>query len=77
MTRDLFGFDKADEGPAQGEVELPLILHEERPRAWLLGESLDRREAHWTPKSQVRRGEGRDENVWTMPRWIARDRGWL
>ena len=77
MTRDLFGFDAPDDGPKAGEVALALVLHDERPASWLLGETIDRRGAKWAPKSEVRRGEGRDENVWTMPAWLARDRGWM
>lgn len=33
--------------------------------------------AKWAPKAQVRAGEGRDENLFTMARWVARERGWL
>lgn len=77
MTRDLFGLDPPDQGPGHDEVQLALVLHRESAKAWLLAEGLDAREAQWAPKSSVRRGEGRDENVWTMPRWMARDRGWL
>lgn len=77
MTPDLFGFDGPDEGPRAGETELSLVLHRESSDGWLLGETIDVREAKWVPKSQVRRGEGRDENVWSMPGWLARDRGWL
>lgn len=76
MTRDLFGFEAVDE-PADGETAVALVLHDATDKAWLLADSDDRREAKWAPKSKVRRGEGRDENVWTMPTWLARDRGWL
>jgi len=76
MTRDLFGDEV---GPAEfnGSVVLALVVHDESPKAWLLGETEDGREAQWVPKSQVKRGEGRDENVWTVPSWLARDRGWV
>ena len=78
MSRDLFGFDaRSRDRRAGAEVELTLVFHREGPSGWLLGESLDAREAQWVPKSQVRRGEGRDENVWSMPAWLARDRGWM
>lgn len=78
MSRDLFGFDTQDGNRRGGaEVDLTLVFHREGPSGWLLGESLDVREAQWVPKSQVRRGEGRDENVWSMPAWLARDRGWM
>ena len=74
---DLFGFDDSGEGDPKGAVSLALVLHDQTAKAWLLAETLDRRDAKWAPKSEVRRGEGRDENVWTMPRWLARDRGWV
>lgn len=77
MTRDLFGEEMARPPPRVGEVELALVLHDESPKAWLLADGIDRRTAQWTPKSQVKRGEGRDANVWTVPAWLARDRGWL
>lgn len=78
MSRDLFGFDarSGDRQPGS-EVDLSLVLHREGASAWLLGEGLDARDAQWVPKSQVRRGEGRDENVWSMPAWLARNRGWI
>ena len=76
MTRDLFGFDPVEE-PADGEIAVALVLHDQTDRAWLLADDEDRRKARWAPKSQAKRGEGRDANVWTMPVWLARDRGWL
>jgi hypothetical protein len=75
MSRDLFGFDDPT-GPPKGSVALALVLHDQTDAAWLLGETNDRRDAKWAPKSKVKRGEGRDENVWTMPAWLASDRGW-
>ena len=78
MSRDLFGFDtQSGRGRGGGEVALSLVLHREGVSAWLLAEGLDVVDAQWVPKSQVRRGEGRDENVWSMPAWLARDRGWM
>lgn len=76
MTHDLFGFDPPPE-PWAGEASVALVLHRETDRAWLLADGNDVREAKWAPKSEARRGEGRDENIWTMPVWLARDRGWL
>lgn len=76
MTRDLFGQDPPPE-PRAGEVSVSLVLHRESDRGWLLADGRDVRDARWAPKSEVRRGDGRDENIWTMPAWLARDRGWL
>lgn len=76
--RDLFG-DDPDPPDDQGEIALALHLHGESAsgKAWLLGDTDKASEARWTPKSQVRRGEGREENIWTVPVWLARDRGWI
>jgi len=74
MTRDLFGFDSRDP-PAKGEVSIALILHDQTDKAWLLSETGKAVDAQWAPKSKAKRGEGRDANVWTMPVWLARDRG--
>lgn len=77
MTADLFGHDPPKREAPGGQVALAMTLHGETASAWLLAEGLDRREARWVPKSECRRGEGRDENVWTLPTWMARDRGWM
>lgn len=74
--RDLFGQDP-DPPDDRGEIALALILFRESAKAWLLGQTDREADARWTPKSQVRRGEGRDENIWTVPVWLARDRDWL
>ncbi|MGH7021289.1 MAG: hypothetical protein ACREEY_15520 [Brevundimonas sp.] len=77
MTGDLFGHAPATAPPKQGDVALVMTLHDQSPDGWLLASGIDRREAKWVPRSQCKRGEGRDENVWTMPIWLARDRGWM
>lgn len=76
MTGDLFGHDPPRR-QENGEVQLAMVMHGETAAAWLLAETMDRREARWVPKSECRRGEGQDENVWTLPTWMARDRGWM
>lgn len=73
---DLFGPQKIGRPCRDQNIELALVLHDERPKSWLLGETLDGRLAKWVPKSEARRGDGRDANIWTMPIWLARDRGW-
>lgn len=77
MTRDLFGLDPPVRLTKPGEVAIAMVLHGETASAWLLAQGQDRRDALWAPKSECRRGEGRDENVWTMPAWLAVDRGWM
>lgn len=74
--RDLFGL-VPDPPPASGPVTVRMVLHDRSDRAWLLAPDLDRRKAKWVPMSQAVRGEGPDENMWTMPAWMARERGWI
>ena len=74
--RDLFGEMPRPE-PKAGDVALAMVLFDQTDKAWLLGQTQDRREAQWAPKSQAIRGEGRDEMIWTMPAWLARERGWM
>ena len=76
MMRDLFG-ETVEEIDDNGEIALALVFHGEKGRAWLLGQTDQQSDAQYVPKSQVQRGEGRDENVWTLPVWLARDRGFL
>jgi len=76
VNRELFG---APARPAQDmrPVSLPMRLHGDTELAWLLSGDGRVASAKWAPKSKVTRGEGRDEHVFTMPRWVARERGWL
>ncbi|WP_312126543.1 hypothetical protein [Brevundimonas sp.] len=76
MTGDLFGFVPVQDS-GSGEVSLRMVLHHQTQLAWLLGPTTDRRAAKWIPKSKCKRGEGRDENVWSMARAEASERGWL
>lgn len=56
-------------------VTVQLSYVRETKDAWLLRRgSLA---AGWAPKSEVTRGEGDRENFWTMPRWVAAERGWV
>lgn len=77
MTGDLFGY-VPPEVEARGEVSLQMVLHHQTELAWLLARVSEHRSAaKWVPKSNCSRGEGRDENVWTMSRDVADERGWL
>lgn len=76
MTRDLFG-ETPRPAPKASEIALAMVLHGQTDKAWLLAETNDWREAQWAPKSHAKRGEGRDENIWTMPTWLAQERGWM
>jgi hypothetical protein len=73
---DLFGHEPAQPRP-DGTVALSLTLHRTSAKAWLLSATGRAVDAAWAPFSEATRGEGRDENVWTMPVWLARDRGWV
>lgn len=76
MTCDLFG-EPPRRAAQAGEVALAMVLFDQTDKAWLLGQTRDRREAQWATKSQASRGEGRDEMIWTMPTWLAQERGWM
>lgn len=76
MTRDLFG-EETRPVAAGGEVSLALVFHRDSGAAVLLSETGRELDAQWAPLSQVSRGEGPEANVWTMPIWLARDRGWM
>lgn len=73
---DLFGHEPPPPS-ADGTVSLTLTLHRTSAKAWLLSANGHAVDAAWVPFSEATRGEGRDESVWTMPVWLARDRGWL
>lgn len=57
-------------------VRVPLVCVSETKDAWLLRPDA-KAGAKWAPKSEVARGEGLEANLFTMPRWIAAERGWL
>lgn len=77
--RDLFG----DEPPRAGNsndlvrVALTAFADRETPAAWFLSKTGNRAHGKFAPKSKVARGVGPDINVFTMPRWLAREKAWL
>ena len=73
---DLFGFDDPREPVGKGKVAIALVLHRTSEKAWLLSETGEAADAKWLPFSLAVRGEGRDEHVWTLPSWKARELGW-
>lgn len=77
--RDLFGHKPAKLADPNGLVAIPLSahVHGETEHAWLLSKTPSRAGAKHAPKSKVTRGVGRDINVFTMPRWLASEKGWL
>lgn len=76
VTRDLFGEAPAPRRDAT-PVTLPMRLVDQTDKGWLLTPDGRSGSAKWAPKSEVTRGEGPEEGRFTMPRWVAADRGWL
>lgn len=77
-TPDLFG-EIPREGDPKAPVRLAMTVHRTGQKAWLLTarDDPDGRNGQWLPFSVASRGEGREADLFTMPRWIAADRGWL
>lgn len=77
--RDLFGHAPAKLTDPNGLVSIPLTahVHGETDAAWLLSKTEKRATARHVPKRLVTRGEGADADVFTMPRWLAHEKGWL
>ena len=57
---------------AEELVDVTAELVAETARAWRLDAGIGEQAPAWVPKSQVERN-GRTE--WTMPRWLAEERG--
>lgn len=76
---DLFGRREDARGGIERNalVDLTLVCLRTSAAAWLLSPDGGQEAARWLPFSQGQRGEGPDASVWTMPKWIAVDRGWV
>lgn len=75
VNRDLFGGQALDDPDAKVERLLQVVQTSEK--AWFL-RGLDRKaRAAWIPKARAERGVGPNQNVFTMTRADARERGWL
>jgi hypothetical protein len=79
MTADLFGQAPAQGQRDHGSVRLALthFPHRDTPLAVFLSATGREDDGRHAPVSKLARGVGPNINVWTMPRWVARDRGWL
>lgn len=81
MTRpprqtDLFGAaPRGDRDTTPVSIRMAVI--DETPLALFLAIEGRKGTAKWAPKAHLRAGEGRDENLFTMPRWVAKERSWL
>lgn len=63
-----------------GDVtELTLEIHAETDKAWLLSDDGVEKNAKWSPKSQVERGDkkGTATYEFTLPEWLAKKNGWI
>ncbi len=58
-------------------VTLPMeAVGEGTPLAWLLKPAGSKAAPKWAPRSEVTRGEGPEAGLFTMPKWVAVERGW-
>lgn len=58
-------------------VTIALRVLDQTDKAFLLVCEARKAKPAWAPKSELMRGEGHQEGLFTMPRWVARERGWL
>lgn len=76
--RDLFGGPRA---PARDvtSITIPMVeVGAGTDRAWHLKPAgAPSSKAAFAPRSAVSRGSGHQQQFFTMPRWIAAERGWL
>ena len=76
--RDLFGKIGAppkDSTPVR--VRLDVIEASCTDLAWFLRPPGKGAQAAFAPRQLARRGEGPEAQFFTMPKWLARERGWL
>jgi hypothetical protein len=77
--RDLFGEIPKKLADPNGLVSLRLtaLEHGETDAAWLLSKGERGEKPKHAPKRLVKRGTGHLVDVFTMPRWLANEKGWL
>ncbi len=75
--RELFGAPPARPPRDTTPVKIRMAKIDETDAGIFLAPAGRKGSARWAPKSEVRAGEGLDANLYTMPRWVARERGWL
>jgi hypothetical protein len=78
VNGDLFGH----KGPTPKDttpVSVPLMHHPagSTDKAWMLSKPGRGNAPKHAPRSLVTEGEGPNAGIFTMPRWIALERGWL
>lgn len=75
---DLFGKLVAapkDQTPVR--VRLDVIAASCTAKAWFLRPPGKGAKAGFAPRSEARPGDGPEAQFFTMPKWLARERGWL
>lgn len=55
-------------------VDVSLVVHRETDAAWLVSDTGRRAEAQWLARKLATRGLG---VTFTVPEWLAREKGWL
>lgn len=77
--RDLFGAAPAPAGRDVTPITIPMReVAKGTDKAWHLAPAgVGSAKAAFAPRELVKRGEGDRAGLFTMPRWIAAERGWL
>lgn len=70
MTR---GFLSEGEARKADLIDIAVQLHHETPKAWLVSDSGDKKDAKWIPKSQAELADG----VLTIPEWLAKEKKFI
>lgn len=60
-------------------VEIELHMHTQTDKAWKLSDDGEPKNAKWAPKAEVQRGDKVSTGAYkfTLPEWLAIDRGWV
>ena len=65
------------DGMTRELIDVACQQHHETEKAYLVSDDGERENAVWLPKSQVERGDAKGSGVYvfTMPEWLAVDKG--
>jgi len=55
-------------------IDLSLMAHHCTEKSVLLSDTGDVRDAKWCPLSQI---ENNGDGTWTMPQWLAKEKGFI
>lgn len=77
--RDLFGRSAAPLSRPNDLVRLAAIESSwaSTDKAWFLTPDAPGAKGAHVPRSKCARGVGAEINTWSMPRWLAHEKGWL